>query len=330
MNTDIITSDNVFALFDEQFTINELRNSIINDRNEANTVIFKIREAIYNAAINNTEEKETRFVVDLDDELKNAIHEGRVKLVTNSQGQSFAQLVDEKGRFGPKLPIKEELEEQGLSIEKAEFALQMNAIGEKLEEIISAINKLENRISDVLEGQHNDRLGLFYSGTSLFIEAQTINDEILKKQITAQALKSLSDANAQLIQELRASVRYLVTEKYLKSKNKKADIDEHLEIINQCYYIIYRASFLKVTIYLEEGEIQAMLAAMNEYRRFVENLIVPYAGKLSELDAKNPFIEKGTWATICNTLKGCNDLKTRITQNHTYYLIGEVSNNGKR
>ena len=331
MSTDIQNIEplgifNIDSLFDDQFTIAKFQEAIVKDHRNSNDVIEGVRKAIYQAAENDPDGKETRFVVDLDDELKKAIDEGSVKLVTNPGGEIFAQLRDEQGRFGKKLPIKEELIEQDISLKEVELALQMNAIGEKLEVIIDAINSINNRISDILEGQHNDRLGLYYSGMSLFIEARTVSDELLRKQITAQAIKSLSDATAQIIQELRTSVQYLVTEQYLKSKKKKAEIDERLSIIRQCYDIAFRAYFLKAAIYHENGEIQAMLSAMEEYGRFVEKLIVPHAGKLSELDDQNQFIEKGTWGIICNSLKQCNELKMRISQNHIYYLDGGIGN----
>ena len=310
------------SLFDEQFTIENLQQAIADSKGKSDTIILSVRKAIHQAAINDQDNDGTRYVVDLDAELKRALDDGKIKLVTNEAGEMFAQIRDDKGHFGKKLPIKEELDKQGISVEAAELALQMNVIGDQLHNIIEIVKSIENRVTEVLEGQHNDRLGLYYSGMSLYLESRSVNDVLLKKQITAQALKALSDANSQMIQEIRTNIRYLVTDQYLNAKKKTLEIEKHLSIIHQCYDIVYRTSFLKAAIYHENREIQAMLTAMDEYGRFVEKLIVPYAGKLSELDKHNQFIAKGTWGRICNTLQGCNELKMKISQNHTYYLTG--------
>ncbi len=314
-------------LFDKQFSIMDLETAIEANEKRSNTVMDAVRNAVKKAASEqNREEDRTLYVVDMDESIKDAMESGDFKLDTNSSGEMFAQLRDKDGHFGKRLPIKEELIEQGISVEAAELALQMDVVRDQLKNIIVALNAIEGKVTEVLQGQQNDRLGLFYSGLSLYMEAGSIHDKNLRQLVISQSLKALSDANSQMIQELRTSVEFLVGEKYKKAKKITEKIDEHLAIIHQCYDVVYRSSFLKATIYYENEEIQAMLTAINEYGRFVERMIIPYAGKLSELDRNNQFIEKGTWGRIGQTLEGCQELKKQITQNHTYYLsLKEVS-----
>ena len=319
-----------FSLFDEQFSIVDLQNAIAKNEEESNTVLSSVRRAVKKAAKNIPDEDKTIYIVDMDEGIKAAIDSGDIKLDTNAAGEIFAQLRDEKGHYGEKLPIKEELIEQGVSVEAVELALQMDVIRDQLKEIITALSSIEGRVTAVIQGQHNDRLGLYYSGLSLYLEARSIRDPSLKGQIIAQSLRSLSDANAQMIQELRTSVEYLVTEQYRRVKKMTGKIEEQLSIIQQCYDIVYRAAFLKALIYQENGELAAMLTSIDEYGRFVEKMIVPYAGKLSELDRHNRFIEKGTWGTICHTLVNCRNLKEQISQKHIYYLSSEEGKDGIR
>ena len=318
------------SLFDEQFSIVDLQNAITKKKTEANMILSSVRRAVINAHTTISDEDEIRYVVDLSGDIKKAISAGEIKLDMNASGEVFAQLRNKNGRYGKKLPIKEELIEQGVSVEAVELALQMDAISDQLKDIIAALSSIEGRVTEVIQGQHNDRLGLFYSGLSLYLESRSLRDESLKKQIIAQALRSINDASAQMIQELRTSVKFLVTEQYLKARNITDKIEEQLSVIYQCYDIIYRAAFLKAIIYQENGEISAMLTAIDEYGRFVEKMIVPYAGKLSELDRKNRFIEKGTWGAICHTLVRCRDLKDQITQRHTYYISSTEDRDGIR
>lgn len=311
------------SLFDEQFTIDELGQAVDDATRKSNSVIESTRNAI-RKAVSCQDDEDYKFVVQLEDDMKAAIDSGDIKLVTNAEGEIFAQLRQSNGHFGSKLPIKKELHEEGLSVESVEMALQMEMIKDQLKSIVETMQSIEGRVVEVLQGQHNDRIGLFYSGLSLYAEASNIRDEGLRKQLMSQAIKSLSDANSQMIQEIRTSVGYLVTEQYKSTKKMGEKIEEHLGIIHQCFDVVYRASFLKATIYQQNGELPAMLTAIDEYGRFVDKMIVPYAGKLTELDRNSEFIDTGAWGTISNTLVGCRKLKQQICTRDTYYLeIGE-------
>ncbi|NCC02161.1 MAG: hypothetical protein EOM34_16145 [Clostridia bacterium] len=321
-----VTINSCLSLFDEQFDIEDFNASLEHTSVETESVLNSTRAAVYKAF---NDEENANYVVDMDQEMKAALDSGKIELVANDSGELFAQLRNGNGRFGKRLPIKKELEDAGISADMLQMALQMEAIKAQLQTILEGMKEIEGRVTDVIQGQRNDRIGLFYSGLSLYVESKSIKDELLRKQITAQALKSISDANSQMIQDIRTSVEYLITEQYLNSKKIKENIKEHLSIINQCYDVVYRAAFLKATIYQENGEIASMLTAIDEYGRFVERMIVPYAGKLSELDESNKFIETGTWGTIANTLTGCRELKEQISNSNTYYLSMEGSKDGE-
>jgi len=306
------------SLFDEQFSIADFSSAFDKAEAASESVLSSTRVAVQRAFDNN--EDKANYVVDMNDELRDAIESGDIELITGKNGDVYAQLRNANGRFGKPLPIKKELADEGITAEALQMALQMEAIKVQLQIIIDGMREIESRVTDVIQGQRNDRIGLFYSGLSLYIEARSIRDEVLRKQVVAQALQSISNANSQMIQDVRTSVEYLITGQYRNSKKMTGKIDEHISIINQCYDVVYRASFLKAAIYQDNGEIASMLTAIDEYGRFVEKMIVPYAGKLSELDRRNKFIEKGTWGTIAHSLTGCKELRQQIYENDSYLL----------
>lgn len=308
------------ALFDEQFSITEFSEAIEESDEQATSVIDSTKQAIKKAVANQENAEDFKYVVDMSDDIKTAIDKGEIRLVTSANGDVFAQIRDAKGHFGDKLPIKKELQEEGISVENLEMAIQMEAIKDQLKTMVETLKEIEGRVTEVIQGQHNDRIGLFYSGLSLYAESQGIRDASLKSQLTAQALRSVSDANSQMIQEMRASIEYLISGQYKKSKKGTEKIDEHLTVIHQCFDVVYRAAFLKAAIYQRNGEIASMLTVIDEYGRLVEKLIVPYVGKLSELDKTNTFIETGTWGQIANTLVGCKELRKQISTSNIYYL----------
>jgi len=318
-----------FSLFDEQFSISTFSDALEVTSNRASDIIDSAKSAVHKAFAGADGEEKYNYVVDMADDIKEAIEAGEIKLVTNADGEVFAQIRNANGRFGNKLPIKKELVEEGISVEELQLALQMDLIKEQLGRMIESLKDIEGRVTEVVQGLHNDRIGLFYGGLSLFAEARSIQDESLRKMVTAQALHAVSSANSQMIQEIRTSIEFLGTEQYRKFKNKSDKIDEHLGIIHQCYDVVYRASFLKAAIYHENNEIASMLTAIDEYGRFVEKLIVPYAGMLSELDKNSMLVEQSTWGYIAGTLTGCRELKQRIAETNVFYLMEEGEEHGR-
>lgn len=308
------------SLFDDQFTITELAEALEETDHQSNSIMESAKVAILKAKDNQKDKDDYQYVLKIDQPLKKAIENGDVKFEKNVKGEMVAQLRRKNGHYGGRIPIEKELKEEGVSSANLEMAMQMEAIKQQLESIVETLKTIEGKVIEVIQGQRNDRIGLFYSGLSLFVEARDIQDPFLKKQITAQALKSLSDANAQMIQDMRTNIQYLVFEQYKGSKHITQDIQEHLDVIHQCFDVIYRASFLKAAIYQQNHEIPAMLTAIEEYGRLVEKMIVPYVGKLSELDPTAQLFESSTWGSIAHTLSGCKKIKKQISSGELNYL----------
>lgn len=328
---DLIQRDNenravgLLSLFDEQFTFETFSESVQAAEHEAGSVLGKAKLAAEKAI--KREDNDYKLVVDLDDDTKNKLKTGEVELVMEN-GKVFAQLRDKKKKYGKKLSITEELADEGITSDALQSAIQLEAIKQQLETIVERMKVIEEHLTDVIHGQRNDRIGLFYSGLSLYAEACSVGDEFLKKQLVAQSLRSISDANSQMIQEIRQCVAYLVNEQYKSSKQKLQRIEEHLSTIRQCYDIVFRAALLKAWIYQQNGEIEAMVTAIGEYGRFIEKLVVPYAGKLSELDSSDRFFEQGTWGQIANTLSSCQEMKKALDNPPSYCFMLEEMHNG--
>ena len=317
--------DDLTTLFDEQFAVANFAALIEKTESYSDSILDSARQAVHNAY--EKEQDNPKFVLDISDDVAARIDNGEIQLVTCGD-EVFAQLRDEKGKFGKRLPIKKDLEDEGISTEQLQLALQMEAIKEQLKSIIKGMKELEGYVKDVLEGQRNDRIGLYYSGISLYLEACATKDEYFRKQLIAQAIKSLNDANSQMIQEARTSVEYLVTKQFRKSKDRMKKIEEHLAIIHQCCDVIFKAACMKAIVYNNCKEVDAMLVSIEEYGRFVENLIVPNVGELNELDPSVKLFSKGSWNQIADTFTGCKNIREQIAERDTYLLSSGGVNNG--
>lgn len=240
------------------------------------------------------QEEKLRLTVDVSDEMLQDYKNGAIKL-SQEKGHMVAQL-RENGHFGSKLPIKEETYLDGPSSLEIQNALQLKAIQQAIEEIAEQIQAIDVNVKEVLTGQQNDRLGLYYSGVALFIEAHNVTDEAFRKQLIAQSVKALSDAAFQLTLTLQTDIQYLAHKEYDKSKKNKYNlINEKIDSINRAFMAIHQATIMKSAVYCLQGEVKAMAAVLQEYERFIEGTIVKNAEMLSLCDASQQRKVEGTW-----------------------------------
>ena len=152
----------------------------------------------------------------------------------------------------------------------------------------------------------------------------------MKKFLIGQALKALTDGNEQLLQEMQASIKYLLEGQYKSKKNKSAaDIKEKMAIINKCFDIIHRCYFLKAMVYYDSNEPNAMLTVLDEYGRFLKNVIMPNAGALTEFDPTDVLLIEGKWERRAQQFSQIGEIKAQMLNASMVYVIaGSVSNEG--
>lgn len=304
--------------------IESFKASVLAQEASANTLVSKIADIAIKATATESVTShgdETRFVVDMTDKMKEAVRNGTIRLDTNKKGELFAQSRDSKGHYGKKFPIKEELVDQGIDPLEAMNALQLQAIKQQLEEVTRTLEEIGMGVEEVLQGQQNDRLGLYCSGMNLFIESQEIADDNFKKLLAAQAIRSLSDANAQMILEMQADIQYLEEAKYEKKKNRADDISLRMANITKCFEVIHRSAVLKAAVYFTQGEIPAMLTAFDEYGRFLNTTVVPNAGRLREFDEKDMLLQNGTWEKRAESLLEVESIAQLMTTDKTTFYL---------
>ena len=268
---------------------------------EADDAIFDIVKAIERQApeaaqLRVAAGKGFRLVVDASEETLQAIDRGDIKLTTDKLGNTFAQMKRADGKYGKKLPIKREDFSRGIDPVQAANALQVKAMQEQLDQIAEQITVIDGRVEEVLCGQQNDRIGLFHSGMSLYLEARDVSDEGLRKLLISQSLRALSDSTAQLDLELREDIAYLSSGEYKKAKGKRAElIDEKMASINRCFPVLHQASVARAAIYCEQGETKAMASALESYSRLIGQTVGLHAGLLAEFDISDNGTDQGVW-----------------------------------
>lgn len=242
-----------------------------------------------------------RYVVDVTESTLKAIESGKIKLTTEKSGQMFAQLRQENGHYGSKLPIKREEFRQGFDTVQMANALQVKALQEQVQNIAEQISIIDHNVKDVLQGQQNDRIGLYYSGMALLLESRSIADDGMKKALIAQALRGLSEATFQLTLTMQADIQYLVSGEYKSAKGKRVElIEKRMKGIHQSFAFIHQATMLRAGIYCDQAEMGAMSTVLGEYSHFIEGTVTKHAGLLAQCDISDSGTDAGIWKSRAN------------------------------
>lgn len=254
---------------------------------KSSPIIEQVREAT---------KKGYKYVVDATESTLEAIDSGKIKLTTENSGKMYAQIREANGRYGSKLPIKKEVFAKGIDPIQMANALQMKALQEQVQQIADQIAVIDHSVREVIQGQQNDRIGLYYSGLALYLEARNVNDPDMKKALIAQSLRALSEARFQLGLTMQSDIKYLTNGEYKVGKGKSVElIDSRINNINQSFAFIHQSTLLRAGIYCNEGELTAMTTVLNEYSNFIDGTVAKNAGLLAQCDKTDTGTDKGVW-----------------------------------
>lgn len=287
--------------YDVSYPVVLLSNGIKKELENAQIVAQNIYRAVVRempalTQVKQAMDKGCRYVVDASDSTLKAIESGVLKL-SQENGKTYAQLM-ENGKYSTKLPIKKEVFRKGIDPTQMANALQMQALQDQIQDVANQLVLIDGSVREVLQGQQNDRIGLYYSGLSLFLESRSVSDAGLRNALQAQALRALAESTFQLKLTMQSDIRYIEQKEYDKAKGKRKDlILEHMNNINQSFAFIHQATMLRAGIYCDIGEHASMARVLEEYSHFIETDIAQNAVLLSQYDMNDDGTQTGLWAS---------------------------------
>ena len=194
------------------------------------------------------------------------------------------------------MPVKEEVYNEGWDSGQIAIAMHLKAIQDSLITVSKQLKTIDERVREVINGQQNDRLGIYYSGVALYIESTCVSDLEMKKNLVAQSIRALTDAIFQMTLIMQSDIRYLKNKEYESEKKKRAElIKEKMNNITQCFSVVHQASILKAGIYCKQGEVLATSAVLEEYSRFINGTVSSNAALLAQCDIADTGTEHGIW-----------------------------------
>ena len=316
--------------YDASYPISFLSYSLQNRVSQADTAVQAIFKAVAKEAptvaqLHEATKKGCRYVVDATESMIDAIESGKIKLTTEKSGQMFAQIREANGHYGSKLPIKREVFRKGIDPVQMANTLQMKALQDQVQALSNQMIAIDRSVKDVLQGQQNDRIGLYYSGVALLIESRNINDPTLKKALVAQALRSLSESTFQLTLTMQSDIQYLAAGGYNEEKKKRQElIRQRIQNIHQSFAFVHQATMLRAGIYCDQGEMAAMASVLDEYSHFISGTVAKNAGLLAQCDMHDNGTNAGIWQSRAKLKLEVSDLakQLRAPEKVVYLSVG--------
>ncbi len=332
-NTDVtvLPSEDIFP-YDSAYPVVILADGIKKRLAQAEIAAERVYRAVVKQVpeivqLQQSKKRGYRLVVDASENTLKAIEQGKIKLTT-AKGKTYAQLLDAKGHYSTKLPIKKEVFAKGIDPVKMANAMQMRALQDQIEIIAEQITVIDHNVREVIQGQQNDRIGLYYSGVALYLEAKNITDGDMQKALIAQSLRALSEATFQLSLTMKTDIQYLVNREYETIRGKRAElIGSRMSNINQSFAFIHQATLLRAAIYCNLGELPVMSTVLEEYSHFIEDTVAKNAPLLAQCDVSDNGTENGIWRSRAKLQLDVAEISKQLrnTEKTMYIGIAEVN-----
>ncbi len=312
--------------YDVSYPVVLLSNGIKKELEQAQVVVQNIYRAVVKempvlTQVQQAMDKGCRYVVDASENTLKAIESGALKL-TQENGKTYAQL-RVNGKYGSKLPIKKEVFRKGIDLTQMANTLQMQALQDQIQDVANQLILIDGSVRKILQGQQNDRIGLYYSGLSLFLESRSVSDAGLRNALQAQALRALAESTFQLKLTMQSDIRYLKQKEYDKAKGKRKDlILEHVNNINQSFAFIHQATMLRAGIYCDIGEHGSMARVLEEYSFFIDNDVAKNALLLSQYDINDDGTSTGLWASRSQLRLNTDEVSRALNNPHKTLYLG--------
>lgn len=313
-------------------------NGIKKNLDQAQTIAQNIYQAVVKempvlTQLQQAMDKGCRYVVDASESTLNAIESGALKL-TQENGKTYAQL-RVNGKYGSKLPIKKEVFRKGIDSVQIANALQMQAIQDQLQNVANQLFLIEGSVREVLQGQQNDRIGLYYSGLALFLESRSVSDVGFKNALQAQALRALAESTFQLKLTMQSDIQYIKNGEYDKGKNKRLFPErgklrsEHMNNINRSFAFIHQAMMLRAGIYCDMGEFGSMVQVLEEYSHFIDNDVAKNVLTLSLHQENDDGTKNGLWASRSKLRLDVSELSRALNSSQKTLYLGVAMEGSK-
>ena len=271
--------------------------------------------------------KTQRLKLVFDDDIQKKIKEGVYHLMKkkDEDGVFKAVVVDGKGKIRAIANLKMEDVINNVDVARLTAAMQAKAIQHQLREIAGKLEEMNVSMEEVLMGQYNDRLALFYCGEAIYREALATKDTERRKQLVSSAIMQLTNAVTSIQITLAYDIKS-ICDKYDAEKGRFVDIKmdklkEKMVMVNTAFQTIHKATTLKAAIYYNEQEYAALTTVLSDYKTFLERSLPENIATILYLADPNDKKLEGSWNIRQNELPARIDRAKKLVTNTNEYAL---------
>jgi len=232
---------------------------------------------------------EVAYQAILDNEQKEKLAQGAIKLMTKKDGSLMANLVDTKTN---KIVDTISLKNVKITPEMAQainnFSAQM-----QMAQIAEQIQVIQFAIEEVIEGQEYDRLATAYSCQQKLIQIMEIKNDDLRIRALLNLASDAEDSRNLLMQSQNANLSYIKKQpesyigKFLKG-SKQGDIENRMNKIRESLNAVNMVSLVEAIAYQEIGELSASKLSLQYYADYINKVYLSDKGLVDRLDSIDP------------------------------------------
>ena len=273
--------------------------------------------------------KEEKLRLVFSDEVKKKLADGTYHLMNvKDESNNFRAIaVDAKGKTREIGKVAFDEVTKNADPTSMAVAMQGMAIQQQLQEISEQLEQISSEIKDVLMGQHNDRLALYYAGEMLLKESLVVTNEQLRKQLECSAIHSLSEGCSSLQVSLLYDISTLsdkYDENHQRLKMTSKEIEDKIFVIKSSFETIHKCVYLKAAVYYSHGEYSALTVLLNSYKAFLEQTLDSKTARLLYDHDKNEKKLSGIWQKrAVDFPKQIEALSAKITSREAYLEIDQ-------
>lgn len=218
--------------------------------------------------------KELEYVADFSNEMKEKLASGEWEIgVRAKTGELYGAIKDSKSKKSKKfVNLKEKV------VTDLGTLPQLAAIQNQLKEISEQIEILNRSVMRVEQGQYDDRYAGFISSRQLVIEALSLSDDTVKKNLLSSAIALNNETIGKLMFSIyRDSMSFIDKNTKLKeAKNIEKLLEDSIGYLNSSVQ-------LNVVAYTALGESPAVIATLRNYQSFINQTLL----KETELNGRS-------------------------------------------
>jgi|GEM_PF-1901838 len=156
-------------------------------------------------------------------------------------------------------------------------SLNQLAIQNSLAEIVQRLEIIDQKISDILQGTHKDRLAMIESGINLYQQAIAATKPEIRQQLLLNSIEQLNEGRQKLMLSLERDIQFIDTMPnkfwqmvlYSPLRDMSQDVESKAQLIQESFQAILRGSYVLASAYQALDEPEALRVSLQPLKEVI-------------------------------------------------------------